>query len=116
MASGSSPGDSKTKRKLVNLVDITQDGPEVPAAMPGSSRSPSETGGLGQVMMMMAELNERMASMEAMRATAAHEAAGQNSGRKRKIHEVSSSESEDDESPDEEESDHDEDPLRNLGK
>ena len=52
-------------------MNITQDDPEVPVTMPGGSRSPDDTGAFGQVMMMMAELNERMVSMETMRAMAA---------------------------------------------
>ena len=71
MASDLSPGNSKSKCKLVSHVNITQDDPEVPS---GGSRSPDDTGAFGQVMMMMAELNERMVSMETMRAMAAQPA------------------------------------------
>ena len=113
MAGGSS-ADSKNKRSLANL---PVDHNDVPPAMSGRSQDVDADANapnpLGQVMLMMSELNDRMAAMEAQRMEAAQPAGY--SGRKRTLHEISDDESEG-ENDSQDEEDENEDPLLNLGK
>ena len=113
MAGGSS-ADSKNKRSLANLpVDHDENDFEMPPALPGGSKDADCRNPLGQVMLMMSELNDRMAAMEANRMETAKSA--DRSGRKRTLHEISDDESEG-ENDSQDEEDENEDPLLNLGK